>query len=116
MSLHFRSGVDLRQMTTQILLAWEVAAEVFERHGRVAWVTSLYRPGTWSQTLLHGKGSAIDIGLRLPSGDVIDDPTIDAIVADLRTRLDRRHGGQFDVVDERTAPGGPHVHVEWDPR
>jgi hypothetical protein len=121
MALHFRSGVDLRQMAPQILVAWEVAAEVFESHGHTAWVTSLYRAGPWETTLLHGKGLAIDIGLRDAAGELLPDGTISAIVAELRARLGKEYGGQFDVVDERGVGAsagwtGAHVHLEFDPQ
>jgi len=116
MGLHFKPGVDLRNMQPQTLLAWIVASEVYERHGQACFATSLYREGTWEQVMLHGKGLAIDLGLRDSTGAVFDGPTIDAIVAELRTRLGKPYGGQYDVVDERAAKGGPHIHVEFDPK
>jgi len=121
-SLHYRAGVDLREMAPQILMAWQVAAEVYEAHGYTAWATSLYRAGTWEATLLHGKGLAIDFGLTDALGRPIPDDAVDAIVAELQARLGRPGGGQFDVIDERpdrnpsSQSTGPHIHCEFDPK
>jgi hypothetical protein len=113
---YWKAGVDLREMTPQSLLAWDVAAEVYERHGKICRVTSLYRMGTWDQVLLHGRGMAVDFGLRDLDGSLYDGLVIDSIVDELTHRLGKPGGGQYDVVDERNAPGGPHIHIEFDPK
>ena len=115
-SKYWKPGVDLREMIPQTLLAWDVAAEVYERHGKFCRVTSLYRQGAWDQVLLHGKGAAIDLGLRDLDGNQFDGLTTDSIVDELTHRLGKPFGGQYDVVDERGAPGGPHIHIEFDPK
>lgn len=116
MGKHWKPGVDLREMTPQVLLAWDVAEEVYERHGKLCRVTSLYRQGTWEQVLLHGRGAAVDFGLRDPDGTLYDALVIDSLVDELRHRLGKQFGGQYDVCDERSAPGGPHIHIEFDPK
>lgn len=116
MGLHFKAGVDLRHLSTQALVAWLVATEVYEEAGYRCWLTSAYRSGTRDQVLLHGEGEAIDLGLRDDAGRLLPADVIDLIVAKLELRLGRRGGGQFDVVDERHAPGGPHLHIEFDPK
>jgi hypothetical protein len=116
MTYYWKPGVDLREMAPQTLLAWGVAAEVYERHGKICRATSLYRQGTWDQVLLHGKGAAIDLGLRDLDGTLYDPLVIDSIFDELTDRLGKAHGGQYDVVDERAAPGGPHLHIEFDPK
>lgn len=113
----FVPGLDMREMTTQTLFAWGVADEVFLAHGiKDCWATSLRRQGTWEQVLLHGSGNAIDIGIRDEQGKVFAPETITSIVMMLTRRIGKPFGGQFDVLDERDAPGGPHIHIEFDPR
>lgn len=115
MSYHFKPGCDLRMMTPQTFLAWSVAAEVYEASGELCWATSIYRPGTWDQVMLHGVGDAIDLGLRDAAGHVFNDKLIDSIYQQLAHRLGKAYGGQYDVIDERAAPGGPHIHIEFQP-
>jgi hypothetical protein len=115
-NLYLKPGVDLRQMSPQTLLAWMVATEIYERHGYPCRVTSLKRDGTWEQVMLHGSGNAVDLGIRAPSGDLLPDNVIDSIVEELGQRIGRQGGGQYDVVDERAAVGGPHIHIEFDPK
>jgi len=121
MGLHFKGGVDMREMTPQILFAWIVASEVYESVGEVCMATSLYRQGTWDQVLLHGKGAAIDLAIRKPDGTPFEVGTVDAIVQQLTHRLGKKYGGQYDVVDERGAGSsagwtGAHIHIEFDPK
>lgn len=111
--LHFARGVDLRNMSPQSLLAWHAAASVCAGMDVPCVVSSVFRPGNLSK---HGKGDAIDVGMRgipLDVGDLIH--------AKLEVWLGRTGGGQYDVVNE-LRPGtsanwtGPHIHIEFDPK
>jgi hypothetical protein len=112
MSLRLKEGVNLRNLSAQIVLAMHVAQEAYESHGYTMRVTSVYRSGD----LLHDTGQAVDLGIKDGNGEVYPDDVLDSLVDELHRRLGKRFGGQFDVVDERVAPGGPHIHIEWDPR
>jgi D-alanyl-D-alanine dipeptidase len=112
MSLFLKSGVDLRGMTPQAVVAVIVAEEVYEGHGYPCRVTSVYR----AEAMLHTAGNAVDFGIRDGNGEVYPEDVIDSILEELHRRIGKKFGGQYDVVDERSAPGGPHIHVEFDPR
>lgn len=71
-----------------------------------AYITS-GRDGLHKAGSLHYVGRAIDLRTR-----DLTDAEGDALVTALRWRLPR----QYDVVDERTKAGAPHIHVEYDPK
>lgn len=110
--LILKPGVDLSYLTPQMVLALIVAEEVYEAHGHPCRVTSVFR----KDALLHTSGKAVDLGIRDGNGEVYPDDVLDSIVDDLNRRLGKAHGGQFDVVDERSAQGGPHLHLEFQPQ
>lgn len=111
MGLYLKPGVDLRDLQPQTLLAFMVADEVYADHGLPCRITSVYRDGS----MLHTEGFAVDLGLRDGNGELYADDIIDSLVDSLKARIGKPLH-QFDVVDERTAPGGPHIHIEFDPR
>jgi hypothetical protein len=118
---HFRSGVDLRLMSPQILFAWQVAAICFAEEGLRCEATSLRRDAPFAVAGYHATGNAIDLGLRDEHGAQHPLEASDRIVARLRGWIGREGGGQFDIVDE-ARPGasagwtGPHIHIEFDPK
>jgi len=112
MSLVLKPGVDLSYLTPQMLLGLIIADQVYAGHGHSCRVTSVFR----RNAMLHTTGKAADLGIRDLNGEVYPDTVIDNILGDLRSRLGKQHGGAFDVVDERTALGGPHIHLEYDPK
>lgn len=121
MALHFKNGVDLRNLTPQTTLALQVASECFAEEDEHVLVTSVYRPGLLNVVGLHGAGNAVDIAVRDLKGNPIKVEKIQRILAQLNLRLGRVGGGQFDVVDE-IAPAsstywtGSHIHIEFDPK
>jgi hypothetical protein len=100
--VRLKPGVDLRGMQSPILLAINVAAFIYEKHGYELVVTSV-TDGQHMQGSLHDKGLAAD--LRISNIKVPD--VVEAIAEELRAAL----GKQFDVVLETD-----HLHVEFDPK
>lgn len=107
-----KSGVKIDFLSTQILLALRIAEQVYESHGYPCRVTSVYRP----EAMLHTEGFAADLGIRDGNGELYPDDVLDSILEELHRCIGKKFGGQFDVVDERNSPGGPHFHIEFDPR
>jgi hypothetical protein len=121
MGLYFNKGVELRNLQPQSVIALQVAAEVYAEEGQHCVVTSAYRVGSWMQTLLHGKGLAVDLSVRDLDGVMLSADVIDRIVKKLTVRIGKADGGQFDVVPELQAGAsagwsGPHIHLEFDPK
>jgi hypothetical protein len=121
MALHFKNGVDLRNLTPQTTLALVVASECFTEEGEDCTVTSLYRPGLAHVVGLHGAGNAVDLSVKRLNGTPIPVEKIVRIIHQLNLRLGRPGGGQFDVVDELPSASstywtGPHIHLEFDPK
>lgn len=112
------AGVKLDGVRPEIVLGLMVARDVYERVGRILTVTSVMRPvialGVKSKSL-HPRGLAAD--LRLPSrcdplpGEA-PAPVHDEHVC---TMLREALGAAYDVVHEPSAPGGAHIHLEFDP-
>lgn len=114
--MHFGPGVDLRNMSTQILYAWICAAQACAEFDVRCVARSVNRPGVFAVMGFHSNGNAIDIGMR---GVPLD--KAQGIVNRLEQWIGRTGGGQFDVVNE-LRPGsspkwtGPHIHIEFDPK
>lgn len=109
--LTIKPGVDLTKLTPRMALAAVVAAGVYNRHGLALTITSCGE-GKHSAKSLHYVGDALD--LRAPPRSMAP-----VIVEELREALggarEANAGGQFDVVAELDVPGGPHIHLEFDP-
>jgi hypothetical protein len=114
--MHFRGGVDLRQMSPQTLYAWQCASVCCQEAGVKCEATSLYRPGLFAKMGFHSNGNAIDIGMAGVPLDIAQ-----RIWDRLEKWIGRSGGGQFDVVNELRAGSsegwtGPHIHIEFDPK
>lgn len=96
-----KTGVDLRGLQPQMVLAYVLIREVYGRHGYTCTITS-GSDGKHGPESLHYKGCALDIRTR----DVLPD-TLGVMVLEIKQAL----GGQFDVVLEKD-----HLHVEFDPK
>lgn len=109
--LAIKPGVDLTKLTPRMALCAVVAAGVFNRHGLACRITSCGE-GKHSEKSLHYVGDALDLGA--PPRQLAQ-----VIVEELREALGgvaaSNGSGQFDVVAELDAPGGPHLHLEFDP-
>jgi len=122
MALHIMPGVNLRGLQSQALLALTVAIDAFGCQGYDCILTCAKRDGPFSADGYHSTGQAIDLSVRMMSGDPIPDEAVSIILAQLNAVLGRPGGGQYDVVDER--PGhspspqstGAHIHIEFDPK
>lgn len=112
MSLVLKPGVKLELLAPQMLIGLIITEQVFESYGCSCRVTSAYRP----DSKLHSVGRAVDVGIRDLKGAVYEDDLLDGILSELQHRLGKKYGGEFDVVDERDAVGGPHIHIEYDPQ
>lgn len=121
MALHFMPNVDIRMMSSQALLALVVASECYWEEVEHCLVTSVKREGTFLEKGYHSTGNAVDIAVRRMDGTLIPTEKMDRIIHQLRIRLGRSGGGQYDVVDERASHSsanwtGAHVHIEFDPK
>lgn len=94
-----KTGVDLRGLQPQMVLAYVLIRGVYGRHGYTCTITS-GSDGKHGPNSLHYKGCALDIRTR----DVLPD-TLAVMVLEIKQAL----GAQFDVVLEKD-----HLHVEWD--
>ncbi|HET7135184.1 MAG TPA: hypothetical protein VFJ25_04635 [Casimicrobiaceae bacterium] len=93
-----KPGVRIRGLAPEILLAINVAHELYREQAQSLTITS----GTDGQHMagsLHHAGLAVD--LRLPATPP------ERMIEQLKIRL----GAEYDVVLE-----GDHIHVEYDPK
>jgi hypothetical protein len=97
------TGCRIAGLQLQAWIAVYVCTEVYKKYNQdFTWtcgIDSKHMPGS-----LHYVGLAIDGGL----------PTVseDAIVTEIRHNL----GDDYDVVEEHSAVGGPHIHIEFQPK
>lgn len=129
--MRVKDGASLDHASAELLYGISVVEDCFRCLGEEAMVTSAFRVGPWPVTLLHGlerdpkrahRSGVVDAcDFRYPPG-----AKAPAIIDRIKARLSKEHGGQFDVLDERTnaqaaAAGvgaqftGAHIHIEWDP-
>jgi hypothetical protein len=101
--LDIKPGVDLSGLRPEMLVALQVASEVFAQEGHRCTVTSA-RDGKHNAGSLHYVGLAVD--LRTSTAG-IERPEARRIVSILRSRL----GAQYDVVAEYD-----HIHIEFQPK
>ena len=101
--MKLKSGVKATGLRPELLLAINVADEVYNNHGWELTITSLL-DGAHSLTSLHYTGCAAD--LRTTAAN-IPKSTIDAIAADIRKALTV----DYDVIVEPD-----HIHLEFQPR
>lgn len=96
-----KTGVDLRGLQPQIVLACCIMQPIYHRHGYEFVITS-GSDGKHGPNSLHYKGLAVDLRTRhvLP----LDLPKL---IYEIKHALH----SQFDVVLE-----SDHLHVEWDPK
>lgn len=104
MSEAIKSGVDVRGISPEIVLARCILAEVFARHSIPVVITSC-RDGQHMDKSKHYSGDALDIrlGSRFNSSANIDL----VLLNEGREAL----GEQYDLVLETN-----HFHVEFDPK
>lgn len=93
-----KTGVRIRGMQPEILLAVVVAHELFREQAQTLTITSC-TDGRHKDGSHHYTGCAVD--LRLPTAKP------DSVVAQLQNRL----GADYDVILE-----GDHIHLEYDPK
>lgn len=97
-----KSGVDLRGLAPQMVLAYVIALDVYrEKVGTVCVITSA-SDGKHGPNSLHYKGKALDFRTNNLRG-----PQVHPIYLALKEAL----GAQFDVVLE-----DDHIHCEFDPK
>ena len=102
--ISLKDGVDVKGVSTEILLGTTILAGVFWKHGIPTVITSC-RDGRHMETSKHYIGDAIDI--RLPSRFNTDQGIDLRLLAEGRAAL----GDQFDLVLE-----SDHLHLEFDPK
>lgn len=93
-----KTGVRIRGMQPEILLAVVVAHELFREQAQTLTITSC-TDGDHKAGSHHHTGCAVD--LRLPTAKP------DSVVAQLANRL----GADYDVILE-----SDHIHLEYDPK
>ena len=99
--VQIKPGVNLAGLQPQMVLALNVADDVYRSRGHVLTITSA-NDSQHMDSSLHYSGFAVDLRTKdLPPADV---PEIaEAIKAQL--------GSQYDVIQEMD-----HIHVEFDPK
>lgn len=100
MATALKSGVRVRGLQPEILLAVMIAAEIFEKRGRSLVVTS-FVDGVHSENSLHYEGLAVDMRTRDMAA------TEQKIVSG---QVKEALGECYDVVLE-----ADHLHVELSP-
>lgn len=103
--MRIKDGVDIRGLSTEILLGLQIAREVLGSYG-IELVITAALDGKHRADSLHYRGKAVDIRSREIPPTIVRD-----VISDLKEAL----GKQFDVVDE-TATASPHIHLEFDPK
>ena len=98
-----KTGVNVRGIQPEILLARIVAGEIFARYGADAIITSGLE-GKHKKTSKHYKGQAIDLRVRH-----IDRRLWPVVTEALKKAL----GPQYDVILEGRKL---HIHIEFDPK
>ncbi len=96
-----KSGVDVRGIQPEILLAVQEAREVYRKYGATFVITSC-KEGNHRPFSKHFEGLAIDLRTRN-----LDDKD----KAPIAEAINRALGPQYDVVLE-----SDHIHVEFDPK
>lgn len=98
------SGCRIAGLQLQAWIAVHIAEQVYAaRKLDLIWTCgtdSKHMPGS-----LHFVGLAVDLGM--PPAALAP-----GIMADLKARL----GDDYDVVEEAGATGGPHIHIEFQPK
>lgn len=99
-----KPGVDVKGVSTEVLLGAVILSDVFWRHGIPLVITSC-RDGKHKDKSLHYIGDALDI--RLPSRFNTTQGIDLKLLAEGRESL----GEQYDLVLE-----ADHLHLEFDPK
>ncbi len=102
-----KKAVIITGVSFQIGYALGVAAMVYRNGGAEMIVTSV-KDGVHGTDSLHAKGNAADLRTRSLSAEQLGD-----VLVNLRRELEPIG---FDVVDETSKPGSPHIHIEFDPK
>lgn len=102
--LQIKPGVRVHGLKPEILLALQIATEIYQKHGFDCVLTSAI-DGKHSRGSRHYTGSAIDLRTRhLPDPGTIAD--------EIKTAL----GADYDVVLEGMGTPNQHIHIEFDPK
>ena len=107
MNVLIKPGVDIRGMEPEMVLGLICTMFVYQARGHTFRLTS-GRDGKHKDTSLHYKGRAADVGV-VQIDDRQEWPQLAAAIA-------AALGEQFDVILEHSAAGGPHIHIEFDPK
>lgn len=106
--MRIKEGVDIRNLTPEILLGAMIARDVLGVYGVETVITAAF-DGKHMTNSLHSRGGKCR-ALDLRSKEIPP-----AIVQDVIKSLRESLGKQFDVVDE-TKTTSPHIHMEFDPK
>jgi len=103
--LILKKGVDARSLHPQILLAIQVATEVYKEYSVDCVITSIC-DGRHGKHSLHAFGYAVDIRTR--------NIALEDSKQEIRDKIAIYLGNQYDVLLERGV--AEHIHIEWDVR
>jgi len=114
-----RPGVRCLGIKPEIVLAIdEVRQAMYEMDSEELQISSIVE-GRHRRESIHYSGGAFDIALRhiiegYPSREGAD-KWLDQVLEKIRRALGYPDS-DYDVVDERNSSGGPHFHVEYQPK
>ena len=103
--MRVKGGVDLSCLKPVMSVALDAAQDAYRKYGKDVVITSgcdgIHKPGS-----KHYEGYAVDLRIRHLEGK-------DRLIANL---IKDALNEQWDVVLERDAENGPHLHIEFDPK
>lgn len=104
----FKSGVSIKGLQSQTLVAMRVIEIAFEKYHLPEPVITSCNDGRHMTTSKHYQGLALDLRTKNLS---INEKLL--VYNELRNRL--RHLG-FDIIQESLGQENEHIHLEWDPQ
>jgi hypothetical protein len=100
--LKFKGGVDPYNASGEIVLAIQIAADIYAQYGYDCVITSLYDGKHGANTLHQRDGRCRAVDLRINN---LPDELVKPIYTDIRLALPHH----YDVVHEKD-----HFHLEYD--
>jgi hypothetical protein len=108
--LRLKKGVKLHDLSTQILLALQVAGGLYDKQGQDCIVTSL-NDGNHRMNSLHNIGHACDLRVHNLHMQPEELRNFALEIQDYLGGV----GGSYDVIAENLGTEQAHIHIEYQP-